>query len=60
MNAPRAVGRLEKIQETLVIYTNGAGERVLSDMDEEQWRLAEALGLLDLAQEMGTTVLDKD
>ncbi|MFQ5853639.1 MAG: IS1634 family transposase [Candidatus Binatia bacterium] len=60
LNAPRAVGRLEKIQESLVIYTNGAGERVLSDMDEEQWRLAEVLGLLDLAEEMGTTVLDKD
>src|SRR5690606_4100598 len=57
LTAARAVGKLEKIYETLVIYTNGAGERVLSDMDEEQLQLAQALNLEEIATEMGTTLL---
>ncbi len=60
LNAPRTIGRLEKIHETLVIYTNGSGERVLSAMDEDQRRLAEALDLHRLAKEMGTTPLNQD
>ena len=57
LTAARAVGKLEKIYETLVIYTNGAGERVLSDMDQEQRQLAQALNLEEIATQMGTTLL---
>ncbi|MGH9341618.1 MAG: hypothetical protein ACRD1R_19040 [Acidobacteriota bacterium] len=57
LNAPRAVERLAKIQESLVIYSNGASERVVSSLDQEQHRLVQALGLSELAKEMGTTIL---
>jgi transposase len=52
------VTRLQKIQEALVVYTNGSAERVLTDLDESQKTLAQNLGLLDLARQMGNTVLD--
>lgn len=52
----RAMDRLKRIEETLVVYTNGAVDRVL-DMDEDQRRIAEDVGLIDLARELGTTVL---
>ncbi len=60
LNINRSIDRLQKIQETLVIYTNGAAERVLSEMDDVQRQLTEALGLIKLAQQMGNTVLDQD
>ena len=60
LNINRSIDRLKKIQETLVIYTNGAAERVLSEMDDGQRQLTEALGLIKLAQQMGNTVLDQD
>jgi len=53
----RAIHALQGIQETLVVYGNGAADRVLSEMDERQLRIAEALGLQELARQMGTTVL---
>lgn len=52
-----AVARLRKIHETLVVYTNGAVDRALTEMDETQIQLATALGLEALAQRLGTTVL---
>lgn len=58
MAVTRCLERLEKIQETLVIYTNGAAERVLSERDDLQQQLAEALGVLELARQMGNTVLE--
>ena len=58
LNINRSIDRLQKIQETSVIYTNGAAERVLSDMDDLQRQLAGALGLIKLARQMGNTVLD--
>lgn len=52
-----AVARLRKIQESLVVYTNGAVDRALTEMDETQTELVRALGLEALAEELGTTVL---
>jgi len=57
MNVGRAVERLAKIRETVVVYANGATDRVLTEMDEAQEELAEALRLTDLAETLGTTVL---
>ena len=57
MRLGRAVARLSKIQESVVVYTNGAVDRVLTDMDDTQRELARALALDDLAEELGTTVL---
>ena len=58
LSPDHCVARLQKIQEALVIYTNGSAERVLTDLDESQKTLAQELGLLDLARQMGNTVLD--
>lgn len=52
-----AVARLRKIQESLVVYTNGAVDRALTETDEMQTQLVHALGLEALAEELGTTVL---
>lgn len=57
MAVDSAVHRLRKIRESLVVYTNGAVDRVLTEMDETQTELARALGLDALAAELGTTVL---
>lgn len=57
MSVDRAVHRLGKIEETLLLYTDGNADRVLTEMDDTQQRLAEALGLAALAEELGTTVL---
>jgi len=51
-----ALDRLQGMRETLVVYTEGA-DRVVEDMDGPQQRLAQVLGLFDLAKEVGTTVL---
>jgi transposase len=53
----RAVARLSKIEESLVAYTNGAVDRVLTEMDDIQAQLTRALKLAELAQELGTTAL---
>lgn len=58
LSPDHCVARLQKIQEALVVYTNGSVERVLTDLDESQKALAQNLGLLDLARHMGNTVLD--
>jgi transposase len=58
LSVDRAIDRLRGIQETLVIYTTGAGERVLSEQDESQEQLFEALGLKAIADQMGTTLLN--
>ena len=58
MSPEHCIARLQKIQEALVVYTNGSAERVLTEMDDSQKTLAQTLGLFDLAQQMGTTVLD--
>ncbi|MFQ5779033.1 MAG: IS1634 family transposase [Terriglobia bacterium] len=58
ISVDRCLDRLEKIQETRVIYANGSSERVLTEMDDLQRRLAAALGLLQIAEEVGNTVLN--
>lgn len=55
MSSARAIERLKTIYETRVIYTNGAAERILSETDQIQNELAQALGLYSLAKRMGTT-----
>lgn len=56
ISVDRCLDRLEKIQETRVIYANGSSERVLTEMDDLQRRIADALGLLQIAEEVGNTV----
>ncbi len=51
-----ALGRLVGMRESLVVYAEGA-DRVMEEMDQQQQRLAQVLGLFDLAKELGTTVL---
>lgn len=58
LNPPRAIEQISGIQNTLVINANGAGERVLSIVDEDQRQLAEGLGLTQLARRMGAGILD--
>ena len=55
MSAEKAIDRLREIYETRVLYTNGAAERILSEMDSTQHLLAEALGIYRLAEQVGTT-----
>jgi transposase len=57
LSTDHCLARLQKIQEALVVYTNGSAERVLTDLDESQKTLAQTLGLFDLARQMGNTVL---
>jgi len=57
LSTDHCVSRLQKIQEALVVYTNGSAERVLTDLDDSQQSLAQTLGLFDLARQMGTTLL---
>jgi transposase len=58
LSIDHCLSRLEKIQEALVIYSNGSVERVLSELDSSQQTLAQTLGLFDLAKNMGNTVLE--
>jgi transposase len=60
LRADRAIDQLRMIQETLIIYTNGSADRVLSQRDETQEQLLQALGLPAIAEAMGTTVLKED
>jgi transposase len=57
LRADRCLQQLAKIQETRVLYANGAAERVLSHLDEEQEKLDQVLGVTALARQMGTTLL---
>jgi transposase len=58
MRVGRAVARLGKIRESVVVYTNGATDRVLTERDETQEELVRALKLTELAEKLGTTVLE--
>ena len=58
LSIEHCLSRLEKIQEALVVYSNGSVERVLSELDSSQQTLAQALGLFDLAKKLGNTVLE--
>lgn len=57
MDIDRAMERLRRIQETMVVYSNGSADRVLTEMDGTQQQLAEVLGLMDLARQLGNTPL---
>jgi transposase len=57
LSVDRCIDRLKAVQETLVIYTNGASERVLSERDTLQDELFHALGLGPIAERLGTTML---
>ena len=57
LSVDRCIDRLKALQETLVIYTNGASERLLSDRDPLQEQLFQALGLGPIAEQLGTTAL---
>jgi transposase len=50
--------RLRGIQEALVVYANGAAQRVLTQRSPEQEELFVALNLRPLAEQLGNTVLD--
>lgn len=60
MGVGRAVERLAKMRESVVVYTNGATDRVLMELDDSQQELANALQLTALAEALGTTVLAAD
>lgn len=53
----RALRRLARVYEGLVVYSSGMADRVLSELDEQQTELAEALGLFKIAHALGTTPL---
>jgi transposase len=57
LSVDRCIDRLKALQETLVIDTNGASERLLSDRDPLQEQLFQALDLGSIAEQLGTTVL---
>ena len=50
--------RLQGIEEALVVYTNGAAQRVLTERSPEQEELFISLDLATLAQQLGNTVLN--
>jgi transposase len=52
----RALEQLGRIQENRVVYANGEADRVLSNLETENYKLAQELGILELAHEMGNTV----
>ena len=54
----RALEQLGRIQESRVIYANGEADLVLSNLETDNYKLAQALGVIDLAHEMGNTVLE--
>ena len=49
--------RLHGIEEALVVYANGAAQRVITERSPEQEELFSALDLETLAQQLGNTVL---
>ena len=50
--------RLRGIQEALVIYANGAAQRVITERSPEQEELFLALHLRTLAEQLGNRVLN--
>jgi transposase len=50
--------RLQGIEEALVVYTNGAAQRVITERSPEQEELFLSLDLETLAQQLGNTVLN--
>ena len=49
--------RLHGIEEALVVYANGAAQRVVTERSPEQEELFISLDLEILAQQLGNTVL---
>lgn len=54
----RLMEQLRGIQEALIIYADGASQRVLTELTPQQEELCDALNIYDLATQMGTTVLN--
>jgi transposase len=50
--------RLRGIEEALVVYANGAAQRVITERSPEQEELFVALDLQTLAEQLGNTVLE--
>lgn len=50
--------RLQGIEEALVVYANGAAQRVIPERSPEQEELFISLGLETLARQLGNTVLN--
>jgi transposase len=50
--------RLRGIEEALVVYANGAAQRVITERSPEQEKLFVALDLQTLAEQLGNTVLN--
>jgi len=50
--------RLRGIEEALVVYANGAAQRVITARSPEQEALFAALELRALAEQLGNTVLN--
>lgn len=50
--------RLRGIQEALVVYANGAAQRVITERSPEQEELFAALDLGSLAEQLGNRVLN--
>ena len=46
------------MQEALVVYANGAAQRVITERSPEQEELFVALDLRTLAEQLGNTVLN--
>jgi hypothetical protein len=53
----RAIAQLARIDESLVVHSNGVANRVLSHVTPTQRDIAAALSLDRIAAEMGTTLL---
>lgn len=53
VSSNRNIEGLNKIYEARLIYTNGVAERILSETDQTQRQLAQALGLYILGTENG-------
>lgn len=54
-----AIRKLRDIDEALLVYADGGAERALSALDPMQIEIAYATGLYELAEELGTTVLEE-
>lgn len=57
LSATETVDRLNEIQEALFLYANGDSQRVIADMDRPQKEVFDALGLAQLASQLGNTLL---
>jgi hypothetical protein len=49
---------MQGIEEALVVYANGAAQRVITERSPEQEELFVALDLRALAEQLGNTVLE--